>query len=61
MIKDLALLFNSKKYELDLKSIIYFFNSLNKEDDWNKKLSNKYEKLSEMNLEDKWKWNKEIK
>ena len=51
-VKDLALLFNSKKYELDLKSIIYFFNSLNKEDDWNKKLSNKYEKLSEMNLED---------
>ena len=52
LIKDLVLLFNSKKYELDLKSIIYFFNSLNKEDDWNKKLSNKYEKLSEMNLED---------
>ena len=50
LIKDLTLLFNSKKYELDLKSIIYFFNSLNKEDDWNKKLSTKYEKLSEMNL-----------
>ena len=52
LIEDLTILFNSKKYELDMKSIIYFFNSLNKDDEWNKKLSKKYEKLSEMDLRD---------
>ena len=49
-MNDLILLFNSKKYELDLKGIIYFFNYLNKDDPWNKNLSKKYEYLSEMNL-----------
>ena len=52
MIDDLTLLFNSKKYEMDLKSIIFFFKSFRKDDEWNKKLSNKYEKLSELNLEE---------
>jgi hypothetical protein len=51
-MNDLTLLFNSKKYELDLKSIIYFFNCLNKDDKWNKNLSKTYENLSEMNLTD---------
>ena len=41
-MNDLTLLFNSKKYELDLKSIIYFFNCLNKDDKWNKNLSKTY-------------------
>jgi hypothetical protein len=49
-MNDLTLLFNSKKYELDLKSIIYFFNCLNKDDKWNKNLTKTYENLSEMNL-----------
>lgn len=50
MIEDLNILFNSKKYELDLESIIYFFNCLNKDDKWIKKLSKKIEKLSDVNL-----------
>ena len=53
LIDDLTLLFNSKKYEMDLKSIIFFFKCFRKDDEWNKKLLNRYEKLSEMNLEDK--------
>ena len=53
LINDLTLLFNSKKYEMDLKSIIFFFKCFRKDDEWNKKLLNRYEKLSEMNLEDK--------
>ena len=61
LINDLTLLFNSKKYEMDLKSIIFFFKCFRKDDERNKKLLNKYKKLSEMNLEDKRKWNKEIK
>ena len=61
LINDLTLLFNSKKYEMDLKSVIFFFKSFRKDDEWNKKLLNRYEKLSEMKLEDKRKWNKEIK
>ncbi len=44
LIGDLFLLFNSKKYEMDLKSIIFFFKSFGKGDEWNKNLSNKYEK-----------------
>ena len=43
-VDDLTLLFNSKQYELDLKSMIYFFDSLNKDDDWNKKNKKKYKK-----------------
>ena len=53
LINDLTLLFNSKKYEMDLKSIIFFFKCFRKDDERNKKLLNKYKKLSEMNLEDK--------
>jgi len=49
---DLILLFSSKKYELDLKSIFYFFNSYNKEDQWSKELAQKYGNLSEMKLEE---------
>ena len=64
MIKELTLIFKSKKYEKDLKSIIYFFDNLKKDnskDEWNKKLSSKYKKLSEMNLEDLKKNLKELK
>ena len=50
LIEDLNILFNSKKYELELESIIYFFNCLNKDDEWIKDLSKKIEKLSEKNL-----------
>ena len=50
LIEDLNILFNSKKYELDLESIIYFFNCLKKDDKWIKDLSKKIEKLSDMNL-----------
>jgi hypothetical protein len=53
LINDLTLLFNSKKYEMDLKGIIFFFKCFIKDDERNKKLLNKYKKLSEMNLEDK--------
>ena len=38
---------------MDLKSIIFFFICFRKDDERNKKLLNKYKKLSEMNLEDK--------
>jgi hypothetical protein len=41
-----------KKYELDLKSIFYFFNCLDKEDEWYKNLAKNYEKLSEKKLEE---------
>jgi hypothetical protein len=50
LMKDLILLFSSKKYELDLKSIFYFFHSLNKEDEWSEKLAKKYENFSEKNI-----------
>ena len=64
--KDLTLIIKSKKYEMDLKSIIYFFESLNFEKDdnkdkWNEKISKKYAKLSEMNLEELKKNLKELK
>ena len=56
LINQLSLIFKSKKYELDLKSIIYFFDSLNFQkdtnDDFKKKLDKKYEKLSEMDIVD---------
>ena len=57
LINELTIIFKSKKYEIDLKSIIYFFDNLNIEngydkDKWNEKISNKYKTLSEMNLED---------
>jgi hypothetical protein len=50
LMNDLIKLFSSKKYELDLKSIFYFFNSLNKEDEWSKELAKNYENLSEKKL-----------
>ena len=37
-IKKLDILFKSKKYELDINSIIYFFEYKFEKDDWNKKL-----------------------
>ena len=51
LMDDLILFFNDKKYEKDLKSIIYFFNCINKEDDWSKNLAKNYEKLSEERLD----------
>ena len=55
LIKELTLIFKSKKYEMDLKSIIYFFENFqnnDNKDDWIKKLSVKYNNLSEMDLKD---------
>ena len=52
LMNDLILLFSSKKYEFDFKSISYFFHSLNKEDEWSEKLAKYYGNLSEKNLEE---------
>ena len=57
LINEITLIFKSKIYEMDLKSIIYFFENLNyqkgnNKDKWNEKLSSKYKRLSEMNLDD---------
>jgi hypothetical protein len=57
LMDDLTLIFKSKKYEMDLKSIIYFFENLkfpnaNNEDTFKEKIPSKYKKLSEMNLEE---------
>ena len=57
LISELTLIFKSKMYEMDLKSIIYFFESLNIQKDnnknkWDSKISSKYKALSEMNLKD---------
>ena len=38
LISELEILFKSKKYELDINSIIYFFEYKFEQDDWNKKL-----------------------
>ena len=38
LIDELTILFKSKKYELDINSIIYFFEYKFEQDDWNKKL-----------------------
>ena len=51
LMDDLILFFNDKKYEKDFKSIMYFFNCINKEDDWSKNLAKNYEKLSEERLD----------
>jgi len=47
-IDELTILFNSKKYELDINSMIFFFQYFERNNDsWNKKLSpEKYENLS---------------
>ena len=50
LIDDLTILFSSKQYELDLKSMIYFFDCLNKDGEWSKKISKKYDNLSKINL-----------
>ena len=53
LIKDLNIIFKSKKIELDIKSIIYFFKNLKVENgDIDKKLTSDYEKLSEKTLEE---------
>ena len=55
LIKELTLIFKSKKYEMDLKSIIYFFENFqnnDNKDDWIKRLSLKYNNLSELDLKD---------
>ena len=51
-VEDIIILFNSKKYELDLKSLLFFFNNFSEDKKWDIKLLNKYEKLSDMNLKD---------
>ena len=51
--EEITILFKSKKYEIDIKSIIYFFESFETNNSkWNKRLSTKYEELSKMNLGD---------
>ena len=51
LINDLKIILKSKKYEMDLKSISFFFESFNPNDsNWNKKLPKGYETLSTKNL-----------
>ena len=51
IINDLTIIFKSKKYETDLKSIIFFFESINPDDKkWNKNIKKEYENLSKMDL-----------
>ena len=50
VMDDLTLIFNSKKYELDLKSIIYFFNNFDSNNEWSQNLFKEYENLSELDL-----------
>ena len=53
VINDLMILFKSKKYEIDLKSMISFFESFNPNDQiWNKTLPKEYEALSKIDLEE---------
>ena len=62
LLNELTLIFKSKKYEIDLKSIIYFFESFQKNNkDWNMKLSDKYKYLSGMDVEELKKNLKELK
>ena len=47
IIKDLTILFKIKIYELDINSMIFFFNYFEKDNEsWNQKLSEKYQNLS---------------
>ena len=47
LIDELTILFKSKKYELDINSMIFFFKYFEKNNEsWNNKLSEKYENLS---------------
>ena len=51
IINDLTIIFKSKKYEMDLKSIFFFFESINPDDkNWNKNIPKEYENLSKMDL-----------
>jgi hypothetical protein len=51
LIKDLTIIFKSKKYEMDLNSIIYFFQNFNPKDiNWNKNFPKGFEELSKMDL-----------
>ena len=53
LINDLTILFKSKKYEIDLKSIIYFFECYNPNDiNWNSSFQKGYENLSTMDLKE---------
>ena len=56
LIDDLKILFKSKKYELDINSIIFFFDNFKKEysedKEWDNKLSNKYKDLSQKSFEE---------
>ena len=53
LINDLIIIFKSKKYEIDLKSIFFFFGNLNTNDNnWYKNIPEGYETISEKNLED---------
>ena len=62
LINDLTIIFKSKKYEMDLKSIIFFFESLNPSDNnWNKNFPKGYETLSKADLEDLKRVLKELK
>ena len=48
LIEDLTLIFKSKKYEMDIKSIFYFFKFFRKDNgNWNEDKVRKYEKLGE--------------
>ena len=51
-INDLEIIIKSKKYENDLKSIIYFFESFPADTKWSKKLPNDYETLSKKDLDE---------
>ena len=47
LIDELTILFKSKKYELDINSMIFFFSYFEKNNElWNNKLSEKYKNLS---------------
>ena len=53
LINDLILIFKSKKYEMDINGIIYFFERFQTDNkDWNEKLSSKLKNLSEMDLKE---------
>ena len=53
LIDDLTILFKSKKYELDINGIIFFFEYFEKDNtEWNKKLSEDYKDLSKKDFKE---------
>ena len=53
LIDELTILFKSKKYELDINSMIFFFKYFETDNEsWNNKLSEKYENLSSKDFSD---------